>query len=375
MQLFPDIFSLMATLRKAYQQLIYAGPHKVMGWISFLALLPLSGLYGAALFCRRMLYKLGFKSVYHASVPVVSVGNLTVGGTGKTPMTDFLARWMVRNEVPVAIVSRGYGGSYSSPVVKVDLVAGQGTRPSECGDEPFLLATRNPTVPVYVARKRSSGVALAEAEGARVIILDDGFQHRAVYRDLDIVLLDSQRPFGNGCLLPAGPLREPKRALLRSQLLVMTRKRSAAAGPSSVMSIPTMHSRHLLSDKLTSLDGEVVRCVDLVGKSCIAFAGIAKPEEFFAALRERKMTLVEEIPLADHQQYDAPLLKRLALASSGCDALLTTEKDAVKLSAADFPVPCYKVAVELGFDDESDLDFLLRQLVEARQAPVKVENQ
>ncbi|RLB66922.1 MAG: tetraacyldisaccharide 4'-kinase [Deltaproteobacteria bacterium] len=352
----------MPTIRKFYLRLIEKGPDSLFGQVVFVGLWPLSCLYGLGVWLRLRAYSLGLKKTYHASVPVLSVGNLSVGGTGKTPMADFLAKWMVQHNVPAAIVSRGYGGNYSASVVRVKPSGKAATSSAECGDEPFLLARRNPSVPVFVARQRALGVEAAEKAGAKLIILDDGFQHRAVYRDLDIVLLDSQKPFGNGHLLPAGQLREPQSALQRSHLIVMTRTQSDKNN-ASMMSKPTMYCRHLMSETLMSLSGDVVNWEALAGKSCVAFAGIARPDEFFADLKTRNLTLIDEIPLADHQVYDAELVQRLARAGQVCDALITTEKDAVKFSGTEFPVPCYQVGVELVFEDTSLLDPLLQELI------------
>ena len=357
------------TMRNFYLRLVKNGPGSFFCWVVFVGLWPLSCLYGLVVRLRLLAFSLGLKNIYHASVPVISVGNLTVGGTGKTPMADFLVKWMVQHNVPTAIVSRGYGGNYSAAVARVKLESKPGMSPAECGDEPFLLARRNPTVPVFVARRRVLGVKAAEKAGAKLIILDDGFQHRAVHRDLDIVLLDSQKPFGNGHIVPAGQLREPQSALQRSHLLIMTRVQpgdsNVSPGDSNVpkVSKPTMYSRHVMSQELTSLTGDVVSWDELAGKKCVAFAGIARPDAFFSALKARNLTLSDEISFEDHQVYDAKLLERLFQVSRGCDALITTEKDAVKLAKAEFLVPCYQVGVDLEFEDTSLLDRLLQGLI------------
>jgi len=355
-------------MRNFYLRLVKNGPDSFFCWVVFVGLWPFSCLYGLIVRLRLLAFSLGLKKTYYASVPVISVGNLTVGGTGKTPMADFLAKWMVQHDVPTAIVSRGYGGNYSAAVARVEPKSKTAMTPAECGDEPFLLAKRNPTVPVFVARRRTLGVKAAEKAGAKLIILDDGFQHRAVHRDLDIVLLDSLKPFGNGHIVPAGQLREPQSALERSHLLVMTRVQPGAGslspGDGNVIkaSKPTLRSRHLMSQNLTSLSGDIVSWDELAGKKCVAFAGIARPDAFFAALKDRNLTLSDEISFVDHQVYDTELLERLFLMSRGCDALVTTEKDAVKLAKAEFPVPCYQVGVDLEFEDVSLLDHLLQGL-------------
>ena len=352
----------MTSLRTFYLQLLKNGPTSFCGYVAFLGLWPLSCLYGAIVRLRLCAYSAGFKKIYRAKIPVISVGNLTVGGTGKTPMTDFLAKWMQRHDIKASIVSRGYGGEYTDPVMRVVLEGAQATKPANCGDEPFLLARKNPSVPVFVARRRALGVKAAEEAGAELIILDDGFQHRAVHRDLDIVLLDSERPFGNGHMLPAGQLREPSSSLHRSHLLVMTRSLPDVESP-PLSDKPTLFSQHKISQSLSNLSGDVLHMADLIGKSCVAFAGIARPEDFFAALKENHLTLKEEIPLADHQVYDETLITRLSKSCQGADVLITTEKDAVKLAEGNLPIPCYQVGVEMTFSKLDVLDEMLLKLI------------
>jgi tetraacyldisaccharide 4'-kinase len=312
---------------------------------------------------RSGLYRIGLLSSYRASVPVISVGNIVVGGTGKTPMVDFLARDISALDVRCAVVSRGYGGNYRQNVARVVDADGAGNlTAAECGDEPYLLARRNPQVPVYVARKRMLGVQAAERDGVQLILLDDGFQHLAVQRDLDIVLLDAMRPFGNQRMLPAGSLREPRSALRRADLVVMTRTDPAA---SSLLQYngPVLRSRHQPDEILKTLGGEVVPQADYAEKSCLAFAGIARPKEFFQSLQSFGFRNVEEVSMADHQEYNRDVLNRLLGSCNNHDLLVTTEKDAVKLSAADFPIPCYQTGVELVFDDISPLAALLEEVL------------
>lgn len=353
----------MSELRPEYSRMVADGPQSIRAEIIFWGLKPFSFLYGLVMRVRSRFYLAGLKSSYRASVPVISVGNLTNGGTGKTPMVDFLARDLRARGLKCAIVSRGYGGKYRQAVGRVTNAEGKlCMTPKECGDEPYLLAIRNPDVPVYVARKRTFGVQAAEQDGAQVILLDDGFQHQAVQRDIDIVLLDAKKPFGNGHLLPAGMLREPLSALQRADLIIMTRTDAQQSG-SIPARCPVMYSRHQLDRTIMTLDGEHLSTQDYVGKSCLAFAGIAKPEGFFSALREFGFSHIEEMPLADHQEYTPSILNRLIKSCDNHDVLVTTEKDAVKLSETDLPKPCYKVAVELIFDDMTSLAGVLDNVV------------
>ncbi|MGW8312765.1 MAG: tetraacyldisaccharide 4'-kinase [Desulfuromonadales bacterium] len=355
----------MSSWRSEYGRMLASGPHSLTAFVVFCGLWPLSIIYGLAMTLRRALYRFGLKNSYRAAVPVVCVGNLTTGGTGKTPMVDFLAKRLGGRGIKCAIVSRGYAGRYRQKVGRVlDASGNRLMTPEECGDEPYLLAIRNPGVPVYVARNRKLGVQAAEQDGARLLLLDDGFQHLALQRDANIVLLDAKHPIGNGHLLPAGMLREPLSALQRADLLVLTRHDQHSKLPLKA-DVPVMRSRHVLDGTLKSLAGEVVSAKICVGKSCLAFAGIAKPEAFFAALREFGFRHIDEMPLSDHQAYNQEILNRLLRSCHNYDMLVTTEKDAVKLSSAKFPVPCYQVGVNLVFDDMSPLDNLFDQILES----------
>jgi tetraacyldisaccharide 4'-kinase len=208
---------------------------------------------------------------------------------------------------------------------------------------------------VFVARKRRLGVQAAEERGAEVIILDDGFQHLAVHRDLNIVLLDARAPFGNGQMLPAGRLREPVSTLDQSSLIVMTH---AESDTKVVLPVdrPVVRCCHRLSEHLVSLEGEQCSRDLLHGKNILAFAGIAQPENFFTALRKSDVTLEKTLALSDHQGYGADMLNRLRDACHNCDLLVTTEKDAVKLNPATLSRPCYGVPMELDIIDGQALE-------------------
>jgi len=353
--------------RSDYVRMATEGPQTTWSSLLYRGLCPLSFLYGLVMRVRSNLYRTGLKTSYQASVPVISVGNVVVGGTGKTPMIDFLVRYISGRGIRCAVVSRGYGGSYHQDVAKVNNVDGTlRMTAAESGDEPYLLAKRNPGVPVYVARKRKFGVQAAERDGVQLILLDDGFQHLAVHRDVDIVLLDGKRPFGNGNTLPAGMLREPLSALQRADMVVMTRSGPESRSPLHYNG-PVLRSRHQLDKTMTTLEGVVVPETDFIGKSCLAFAGIARPEEFFKSLRSFGFCNIEELSLADHQEYNQDILNLLLGSCDNHDLMITTEKDAVKLSTADFPIPCYQIGVELVFDNISPLVSLLDEIMAQRR--------
>lgn len=352
-----------------YRRMIDRPPSNLSSWAVLLLLWPCAQLYRLVMWCRAALYRNGLRKVQRAGVPVISVGNLTVGGTGKTPVVDALVKRLSAHGLRVAVVSRGYGGNYRGAVGVV--AAGDGhllLGAQAAGDEPCLLARRNPDLRVYVARRRACGVRAAEAAGAEVVVLDDGFQHLAVRRDLDIVLLDSRSPFGNGQLLPAGPLRESPAALRRAGLLVMTH---AGTPQRAVLPFagPVVHCRHRLAEALLTLDGEVLPWTFLGKGPVVAFAGIARPDDFFAALRARGVALTDTLAFNDHQAYAPEQLNRLIQLCDNGKLLVTTEKDAVKLRAADFPCPCLVAPLELEFDSGDELDRILEEVVGVKKRP------
>ena len=307
---------------------------------------------------RVLLYRLGVFRSYRAPIPVISVGNLTAGGTGKTPVVDSLVRYLLQQGERPAVVSRGYGGQIRRGVAIVSYGDGCGPRlqASECGDEPFLLARRNPQAMVVVAPCRREGIKAAICEGAAtVIVLDDGFQHLAVQRDLDILLLDARRPLGNGSLLPAGLLREPPSAHHRAHLCILTRDETLAA-PIPFATPVTLRCRHRLAPEFVTLDGNVQNCADLHGMRAVAFAGIANPDHFFAALNSMGLELVATVALVDHADFTAAILETLEQAASGADFFVTTEKDGVKLSPSNLSLPCFQAPLDLEFSPEGQLE-------------------
>jgi len=342
--------------------MIDARPSNVVSWTFFVLLWPLSLLYRGVMELRTALYRLGLLRMHCAGVPVLSVGNLVVGGTGKTPVADALVKKLMERNLRVAVVSRGYGGCFQGAVGVVS--AGDGRMlmsAQDAGDEPLLLAVRNPSLQVYVARKRALGVQAAERAGAQVIVLDDGFQHLAVHRDADIVLLDSRALFGNGQLLPAGPLREAPAALRRASLIIVTH----AEQPRRAIPFhgPILHCQHRLADFLMTLDGRERPWSALDGQEILAFAGIARPDDFFAALRARGVVLSATLALNDHQDYSGEQLNQLIQSCDNEKLLITTEKDAVKLRTAKLPCPCLVAPLELVFNEPDELDRILNEVV------------
>lgn len=342
---------------KWFRRFAESGPKNVPERLLWLLLLPLGWLYGGLARLRVWTYRCGWQSIYRAAVPVVSVGNLTVGGTGKTPTVDAVVRLFLEQGARVAVVSRGYGSTTKHGVAVVSDGTGGvlSLSPRDCGDEPYLLARRNPSAIVLVAPKRREGVELAVSRfGADVVVLDDGFQHLAVARDLDIVLLDASHPFGNGAVLPAGLLREFPAALQRGHLFILTRCAGAATLIPPLPG-PLLRSRHRLAPQFLGLDGTTLNASELPGRRVVAFAGIAAPEHFFAALRSLGLELSATLAFPDHAEYDAGMLAEITRAATGADFCVTTEKDGVKLRPAQLPIPCYQAPLELVLEQPETL--------------------
>jgi len=345
----------MAVLRDLHRRIATSDPRGVGEQLLCALLVPFSWLFGLLACLRRYLYRLGVLATYRASVPVISVGNLAVGGTGKTPMVDYVVKMLLARNRRVAVVSRGYGGGGFGPVGVVCAGEGPLLAPAICGDEPFLLARRNPTAIIIVAPRRADGIRMAvERFGADVIVLDDGFQHLAVARDLDIVLLDARHPFGNGQLLPAGILRESASALRRAGLVILTRS-DGSEEVGMTLEVPLLRCRHRLADEAVALDGARIPLSNLTEKRLVAFAGIADPDGFFAELDASCLHPGRRLPLPDHVAYDRQALDLIHAAADSADFLVTTEKDGVKLTQDQLPVSCFQIPMSLEFYDDGPL--------------------
>ncbi|MGF6561851.1 tetraacyldisaccharide 4'-kinase [Erwinia aphidicola] len=287
----------------------------------YLLLLPFSLLYGLISNLLRLSYRWGWRKAWRAPVPVVVVGNLTAGGNGKTPVVIWLVQALQQRGLRVGVVSRGYGGKADN----YPLVLGPQTATAEAGDEPVLIYQRTGAQVAVAPVRRQAVEALVSGGQVDIIVTDDGLQHYALARDIEIVVIDGQRRFGNGWWLPAGPMRE-RSSRLNSVSAIITNGGTAQPGELAMQLVPGM--------AVNLQSGEQRPVAEL--KNVVAMAGIGHPPRFFNTLRQQGVTLEKEVAFADHQNYSPDALN--ALIGPG-QTLLMTEKDAVKarvFAAADW---------------------------------------
>ena len=318
---------------------------------------PLSPLYAGLMRVRALAYRRGWLGSERLPVPVISVGNLTMGGTGKTPLVMAVARILLAAGRRPAVVSRGYGGTARGPVNLVGDGRNLLMDASRAGDEPRLLAESLPGVVMATGVKRSLVArTVIEDFGVDAIILDDGFQHLGVRRDLDLVLFKGPEFLGNGRVFPGGDLREPFSALARAQVFVLTGNAGKATEREEEF-------RGWLKEKFPGRPifsavyqaGALQPGNDMApeplatGAGLLAFCGLARPESFRRLLLEKGYNLTGFHAYPDHHPYKGSDMKDLGreLEKSGASALVTTAKDLVKLRSLDCPWPLYVLPLEL----------------------------
>ncbi len=327
-------------------------------------LAPVSVLYGAAVMVRNAAYAAGMRATHAVPARTVSIGNLRVGGTGKTPLTRWLAGTVRERGVAVAIVTKGYGGARHDAHVVGDGSSRPESDVAASGDEAVMLA-RTSGVPVVAGRDRFAAASLAVARfGSRLLLCDDAFQHRRLARDLDIVLVDADERGGVRRLLPAGPLREPLRGLARADVVVVCGTGGAAeAGPrlrAGQIAVRVRFAPTALVSP-TSAGWEEVGLAALAGQRVLAVSGVARPAPIYRVLREWEAELVHVLEYPDHHPYDARDWQAIAHAAKNVDMIVTTEKDLVKLEA--FPFARGKlVALRLGVQVDDPEALLARVL-------------
>ena len=336
-----------------------------------IALAPLSLVYGAVVRVRSVFYRKGIFKTHKVAVPVISVGNITTGGTGKTPLVEWIAHRLAERGHRVCILTRGY--RRANPGKRVLVSDGNQILAdiNQSGDEAMMLANYLlGSSAVVCDADRVAGARWAiENLKSDVVILDDGFQHRRLARDLDIVAVDATNAWGNGWLLPAGRLREPVSCLSRADCLIVTRTKPDEALQQQIrqtsdapiiMSTAAIHGIASLDAPHSEVDKQ-----NVIKLPMSAFCGIGNPNAFFQQLRDEGFDLSNSDAFRDHHKYSQSDIDRLtqkALAS-GAQALITTAKDAVKLGSLRFTLPCYVAEIEIEVSESDQLLALIEAAI------------
>lgn len=320
---------------------------------------PVSPIYGLAMRIREKMYKAGIFRQYSLQVPVISVGNLVLGGTGKTPTVQHITRLLMGENWRPAIISRGYGGEAKQQVNVVSDGNKVLLSPVLAGDEPYMLANSLPGVPVLTGTRRIFPCRHAiDAFNADIIVLDDGFQHLSVKRDIDIVLFDGTLLAGNSRIFPGGPLREPISALNRCQSFLITGTTETNLQRSQRFSklLNTMFSGkpvHFSSSAnyMLKQKNKTIKSRDTL-TNVLGFCGIANPLRFKESLLQFGTDLVGFESLKDHTKYNQSIVTALCQKAIQCgaDKLITTEKDLVKLENFEFSLPLYVLEMQTQVD-------------------------
>lgn len=325
-------------------------------------LIGLSGVYKAGIRLYLLPFHLGFRQKVRIGRPAISVGNITVGGTGKSPMVQYLCKELQRRRLKPAVLSYGYGGSLSGKFGIVSDRDALRLTPSFAGDEPVMLAASLPGIPVLVCKDRliTGKTAVNEME-CDVLVLDDGFQVWKLHRDLDIVLVNGNNPFDNGRTLPAGKLREPLSALRRADCIVAmgiwdpeAKRDMMARVLRAAPSAPVFFARFLPAGLVSLADSSEKAIGSITGKKVVGLCSIANPESFEQTLADLGVNAAVCERFPDHHAYtarDITAINRSADDNSA-EMIITTDKDAIKLDAHQFTVPVYSLRIGIEIDDE-----------------------
>lgn len=326
-----------------------------------LVLPPLSALYGAVTRTRLALYQRGTFHTTKLERPVISVGNMTAGGTGKTPLVEWVARLLAGAGKNVCILTRGYGRENPQRQVVVSDGKTILTTPAEAGDEPYLLATKllGSAAVICNADRISAGRYAIDSLNADCFVLDDGFQHLRLARDLNILTIDATNPWGGGQLLPYGRLREPLAGLIRADCIVVTRCDQA-----SDLEDLRGQIRALIRGLPIPVFKSTMKAVRslLPTEPVAAFCAVGNPTAFFRQLKDADYNVVFEKSFTDHHaytQHDVDDLIRAATRAAAT-SLITTAKDAVKLRSLHFTLPWHVFEIEISIEDEPALIQLIK---------------
>jgi tetraacyldisaccharide 4'-kinase len=329
-----------------------------------LVLPPLSALYRVITKTRLSMYRRGTFRTTKLDRPVISIGNITTGGTGKTPLVEYVARLLSTKGLKVCVLTRGYGRTRPDERVLVSDGESVYSTAAEAGDEAFLLATNLKGLVAVISdsNRIAAGEDAIKHLGTDCFVLDDGFQHLRLARDLDIVVIDATNPWGGGRLLPEGRLREPLEGLNRADCIVLTRTdqvdniQRIREELQAFSQSPTFTSRMKTID-LVPLNGAPPNLLGPIG----AFCGVGNPQSFFGHLRREGYAPVFERAMRDHQTYTQDHIDSICAgaAKSGAVSLITTAKDAVKLKSLNLSLPTYALEVQISIDNDAQFKELI----------------
>ena len=331
---------------------------------------PLSLIYGLLIFIRNKFYDWEWFPVSKFDIPIISVGNITVGGSGKTPLVMYIATLLKKNGENPGIVSRGYGRK-SQGIILVHDGKKLCTSVENAGDEPYLMASILQNIPIAVSEKRSSAIKeLIDYYSVNIILLDDGYQHRSVFRDLDLITISANDKPMNYKLLPWGKLREPLKNVSRADFAIFTKTDNY--NPPQNFSII---KPHLKDHPIYCTQQSILMKYDTSGyhkslpptQELFAFCGIGEPKSFFKSIGELELKIGGRRIFKDHQDYTKLVIKELTAQknSSKCNAIITTEKDLVKLPdkfLEKFEI--YVIKVEMEIESEGELIEYLQNILE-----------
>jgi tetraacyldisaccharide 4'-kinase len=317
-----------------------------------------SFLFGLGLLLRRIAYSLKARKKIRLKARVISIGNITLGGTGKTPLVEYLGRKMKERNKKAAILSRGYGRRVRTPLIIAEKISWQ-----DAGDEAVLLSRNLKDIPILVGKNRAeSGKEAMDKLGAEIILLDDGFQHWPLQRDLDVVTLDYTRPIWENSLFPLGDLRERVNSLKRAQVFVLTRVDNTGSSlniwqdylrdinPEASIFLTCHEPAGFISKKGRVFPLSIVR-----GKKLTAFSGIANPEAFEETLKTLGGRLLYSLRYPDHYEYGSTDLKEIEMIAQQSEAIITTEKDLVRIEGGPGEDRLLALRVEIKFLKDEDI--------------------
>jgi tetraacyldisaccharide 4'-kinase len=333
------------------------------------ALLPFSWLYGFVIVLRNLLFDWKIFSAERVSAPVISVGNITTGGTGKTPVVELITKMLQGKNIRCAIVSRGYKRE-TSGLVEVSDGSSLKTTVHNAGDEAFQLAARLPKAIVVVDELRVRGARYAvERLKAQAIVLDDGFQHRSLHRDLDIVLIDATHPPFTMAMLPAGYRRDALRSLKRADAVLLTKVRRDANVETLKQQVERYSNAKIFSSSFTvkafrrAKTGFSVDLSSVKGKQAVAFCGIGQPESFKQSLMDVGINVCSMISFEDHHPYSDSDFRRIIaeLEKFKAEYIITTEKDIARLASAEYfeKYPLFYLEIEIAIHQQQEWNELI----------------